>query len=51
MKGICLDRYGHKKLIGQQFGNLKVIGVGKTNKNRKKLMIVNCIKTPRSWRF
>ena len=34
------DRYNHKSLIGKMFGSLEVIGVGETNKNRKKLMIV-----------
>jgi hypothetical protein len=34
----------HTKFIGKIYGNLKVIGVGPTNKHRKKLMIVQCVK-------
>lgn len=34
----------HKYLIGQIFGTLEVIGIGPTNKHRKKLLLVKCLK-------
>jgi hypothetical protein len=36
----------HNLLIGKQFGNLKVIEIGPTNKHRKKLLKVICLKHP-----
>jgi hypothetical protein len=36
----------HTNLIGSVFGNLEVIGVGKTNKHRKKCLIVKCNRHP-----
>ena len=40
------NRYyaNHAQLIGNKFGTLEVIGVGDTDHNRKKLMIVKCLK-------
>jgi len=34
--------YNHAQLIGQIFGTLEVIGIGQTNKFRKKQFIVQC---------
>ena len=36
----------HQSFIGKIYGNLKVVGVGKTNKHRKKELIVQCLKHP-----
>ena len=38
--------YNYDHLIGKIFGSLKVIGIGPTNKNRKKLLLVECLKHP-----
>ena len=34
----------HSSFIGKKYGNLEVIAIGPTNKNRKKLLEVKCLK-------
>ena len=39
-------QYNHDHLIGTVYGSLEVIGIGPTNKHRKKLLLVKCLKHP-----
>ena len=41
-----MRQYNHNQLIGQIFGTLQVIGIGGTNKFRKKQFIVQCTNHP-----
>jgi hypothetical protein len=42
--GEKMSRYDYTEFVGKIFGTLQVVEIGRTNKHRKKMLIVKCLK-------